>query len=354
MDTQAEKHPEFFDFPSFIKQYFDWYEIDGTNEKILENISLWANRNPKFNDIEPGWHIDRGLLFCGSPGVGKDELLRLTNQYLKYLRSPYNFSHRVVWEFASQFQSKDNGGYVCFAGEGKGNRHYEELALTDPATGYPTREVVNNFGTKVLIGAELIHVTHNAFKNSGVQSHFTTNEPKERLAEFYGERAMSRLKYMCNFFEFYGKDRRENATPVFMRNINQPIIPRKPRDISKETEIENKTILEDNYAHFLATGDIPKYASLTYNQLVAYGVSLIDEEGMRLLKEMLAERYVPQISLLRKNDSDKEDEKRNFVQTQSKVMAVGSFFTKLKTNGAKTIFGEKKVDVDELAENIKK
>lgn len=353
MDTLIKKQPDILDFPSFIKEFFDWYVIDDENRRTIQNLSLWANRNPKFNGIEPGWHIDRGLLVMGNPGAGKDELLRLLNQYLKFLGSQYIYSHRIVWEFAADFQNKERGGYGCFSGEGKGNRHYEELALTDPATNYPTREVVNHFGTKVLIGAELIHITHNAFKNYGFQSHFSTNEPENRLFDFYGERAISRLKYMCNFIKFFGEDRRENAIPVFMKNANQPVIRVKNEvEVSRQMDEENTFMLEEGYRNFLESGVMPQYASLTYMLMVAKGVKVCTEEDLQEIKESLAETYVPEISISRKNETEREEEKKLQVQIQSKVTALKIYYNLLKSNGATSIFGEKVANVDLLAEKI--
>ncbi len=340
---------EILDFTSFIKKYFDWYIVDALNSKILSQIGLWAARNPKFNNMEPGWHIDRALLIWGNPGSGKDEIFRLLNQYLRYLKSKYTFDHRIVWNFAGEFSSKDTGGYRVFAGEGKRNRYYEELALTDEQTGFPSREYVQHFGNKLLIGAELIHITHNAFKNYGVQSHFSTNLEEDKLKEVYGDRVYSRLKYMCNFMKLYGKDRRKEEVPVFLSNINQPPGPPPLREFSEYEVKESKMNLEQYYADFLEHKTPAINLSLVYNMLVAHGVQVATDDELRALMEECEEIYSEEdISKSRRTPSEKAADKKASIWERSKQISVNLFFQKLKDAGAKSIFGIVEVDVDEM------
>lgn len=348
MHTPLKKETENLDFQSFIKEYFNWFDIDGHNLKILQDLSLWANRDKRFNDREPGWHIDRGILIWGNPGAGKDELFKILNVYLNYLGSRYRFSHKVVWKFAGAFQLKveDGGGFGCFNLEGKGNRQYEELCLTDEKSGYPEREVVNNFGNKILIGSELIHVTYDAFKNTGIQSHFSTNAKEDELREIYGARIYSRLKYMCNFMKLVGIDRRLITTPVFMKNSNQPVLPPPPRELSKDIDIENKKAIEDYYAQFLLDNSIPTNAAIVYNIMASYGVSIMEDEAMRVLMEQVADEYVGVAGIARKTERERAEAKRIFVWEESKKRALREYYELLKNKGAKSVFGEREVNVD--------
>lgn len=358
MHPQTKKETDILDFVSFIKKYFNWYEIDGFNLKTLQNLSLYANRDKKFNGIEQGWHIDRGLLIWGNPGTGKDELFRLLNQYYTYLNSPYHFTHRIVWEYGGKFQDKENGGYKCFSEEGKGNRYYEELCMLDAATSYPTREVVTHFGTKILIGAELIHVCHNAFKNYGVQSHFSTNVEDPGLQNFYGEMSYSRLKYMCNFMKFVGKDRRKEQDPVFISNINQPPPPPPPRELSRNIEMENRQILEDAYQHFLKHNQLPDNSALLYDSMVAYGVKVAEDEEMREIMEVVEPRYKGEGMGARMTASERERVKSAYVWRNSREIALLNYYNLLKVNGAESIFniisivapGEEKVGEKSIGE----
>jgi len=332
---------EILDFTSFIKKYFDWYEIDGFNLKIIQQVGLWATRNKKFNNIEPGWHIDRGLLIWGNPGSGKDEMFRLLNQYLNYLNSKYYFDHRVVWKFADKFSHKENGGYKVFDEEGKTNRYYEELALTNEATGFPDREQVQHFANKILIGAELIHLTHNSFKNYGLMAHFSTNLDEDKLKSVYGERVYSRLKYMCNFIKMSGKDRRKEEEPVFLKNINQPAPPPQPRELDVREHEDNKSILEGYYQDFLQEKNPSIPMALMYDTLIAYDVKVATDDQLRELMDKHEKTYVSDAPALRlRTASEKETYKKSEIWKRSKESAVKHFFQVLKDNNAKTIFGE--------------
>lgn len=337
---------EIMDFVSFIKKYFDYYEIDGFNLKILQHLNLWANRDKKFNNLTPGWHIDRGLLLWGNPGSGKDEVFRLLNQYLTYLRSPYHFDHRIVWEFSERFSKKDGGGYGCFSEEGKANRYYEELCLTDEATDYPTKEVAQHMGNKVLVGSEIIHLAHNSFKNNGIQAHFSTNVEEERLRIIYGERAYSRLKYMCNFIKITGKDRRKELSPVFLRNVNQPPPPPKPKELELKEHEDNKTSMDQHYYDFLADKTPSTNLALVYNILVSYGVAVATDDELRQLMEQHEKVYVAaDPSLFKASATEKEKAKQVALWERSRVVAVQLFFQKMKDRGAKSIFGMREVEV---------
>lgn len=346
MDTPIKTEPLILDFQSFIRKYFDWYEIDGFNTKTIHKLGLYANRDKKFNGMESSWHIDRSILLYGNPGTGKDELFRLLNQYYKYLRSPYVFSHKVVWKFAEPFATKDIG-YKCFSEEGLGNRYYEELALTDENTGLPTREMVQNFGNKILIGAELVHLCYNSWKHEGWMAHFSTNIRKEDdLRDIYGERIFSRLKEMCNFMPLIGKDRRSEVEPVFIKNRNQAPGPPPPPELSRDEVMENKKVLELAYNFFLVNDDLPEGAALLYDCMVAYGVKICEDEKMRGIMEEVAPRYLGEGLTSRATASDKEKNKSRYVWEKSREIALLGYYELLKEKGCTSIFEERVVNLE--------
>lgn len=350
MDTDKKQIVETMDFASFIKEYFTSYEIDANNAKLIGQIGFWANRNGKFNGMESGWHIDRGILISGPVGAGKDELFKLLRRYISYLRSPYGFSSKVIWKFASEF-TKDKMGYSAFDQENTGNVYYEELALTDNQ-GNPTREMVSHYGNRLLIGAEIITIRHKLFLETAYQSHFSTNLTEEKLEEVYGDRCMSRLYEMCNFMFLLGKDRRGKVAPVFAKNKMMPSAP-PPRQITVDEEMENIARLEQHYLDFLANKLPSTSLALVYNMLEAYGVRVSTEEEMRSLMDSAEFGYVDDSpSMIRKTNREKEDIKRTKIWELSRKLAVELFFQKMKDYGAKSIFQEVTVNMDNLVKPI--
>lgn len=341
MDASQKENKELLDFTSFIKNYFPTYQIDGNNSKLITQIGLWAIRFEEFNKMEDGWHIDRGLLISGPVGAGKDELFRLLRKYISYLGSPYGYGSKVVWEFAKPFM-KD--GYDCF-NEQTGNIYYEELALTDEATGQPTREFVNHFGTKILIGSEIINVRYNVFKNYGYQTHFSTNLNEDELEKVYGKRCMSRLYEMCNFMVLSGKDRRGRVDPEFKSNKNKPVTPNS-RETTIEEHFENKQMLEREYKQYCETGSVSELVSLNYDLLLTYGCKLeIQKDVERSTKFLLLQReYTPAIGAKLTN-SEREREQNYYAWGQLKKISVISFYSQLKQSGAKSIFNDVEVNL---------
>lgn len=350
MDDIVKRSEQILDFVSFIKKYFTSYEVDGFNYKLLEHIGFWANRNPKFNDLSPGWHIDRGILISGPVGSGKDEIFKLLRRYISYLRSPYGFSSKVVWKFASEF-TKDKMGYMAFDQENTGNVYYEELALTDNQ-GNPTREMVSHYGNRLLIGAEIITIRHKLFLETAYQSHFSTNLVEQELETVYGDRCMSRLYEMCNFMFLKGKDRRGKVAPVFAKNKMVPNAP-PPREVTVEEERENIARLERHYLDFLESKIPSTSLALVYNMLVAYGVQVATEDEMRSLMDSAEFGYVSDDpGLARRTASEKEAAKRTRVWELSRKLAVELFFQKMKDHNAKSIFREVEVNIENLVKPI--
>lgn len=341
----AEKE-QIVDFQSFLRLNFPDFVIDKGNARVVEDLSLWAARDLKFNNrpAKPGgpktnWHIDRGIMLIGSVGIGKDEMFRMLRRYLVYLHSPYVFRHKVVWHFAAEF-SKEKIGYNAFAQENSKNTYYEELCLTDEQTGIPTREYGNHYGSKVLIGSELIKIRYDLWHSDATMSHFSTNENEQKLQEIYGSRGFSRLKEMCNFIYMYGDNRRFHVEPKFAKNVNTPIPPPKVNVNLEEDILWNKNKLNNDFKEFIATGTLPETVALDFNLLTYNGVHVATDDELRLLMEASEPMYVPDPKMVAKSSSDKERAKRDFIWAQAKKLAVQTFYMRMKEAGAKSIFDE--------------
>ena len=347
MDTTKKETPEILDFTSFIKNYFPLYEIDGHNSKVIAHLGLWAKRVEKFNGLDHGWHIDRGIILSGPVGAGKDEIFKILRKYLSYLRSPYGYTHQIVWKFSDLFS---NQGYACFD-DIKGNIYFEELGLTDERSGQPTRELAKYYGNTVLVGAEIITERHRIFKNNGFQSHFSTNLSEDELEKIYGNRCMSRLYEMCNFVVITGKDRRGLKAPQFNHNLIQPAPPA-ARETTVDEHKENIKILEAEYKLFCDQGITSEAVSINYNLLKVYGCAVATEEEMRIFMELAGGSYQAPV-LTEFSKSQKLRDKDHHTWALARKLAVEKFYSNLKSAGCKTIFTVVDVNIpkDKLLEN---
>ncbi len=332
-----EKNTELLDFQSFVKNYFPEYKIDPDNEITIKMLSLWSAGNKMFENKAQGYHLDKGILLIGDIGTGKTDLFRILQVYLgRYLKSRYQFNYQVVWKFTSDF---NKNGYDCFNDQEEGHRYYDELCLVDGRNKVPQKEMAMHFGSRMLVGEEIIMMRYNVFKSCGYQSHFSTNATPAQLAEIYGDRAFSRLTEMCNFLTLVGDDRRNTGGPNIYRNINKPSAP-PPREISEEEDSDNKKMLETEYVEFLKTGLVSDMATIHYELLKIYKCDVGTDEQMRANMEMVSPGYSAGFLTLDKGKTAISDDKRAFVWKEAKKLAVTLFYQRLKEGGAQSIFGE--------------
>lgn len=346
---KMEKNTELLDFHSFLKNYFPEYKIDADNDLTIKMLSMWSCRDKRFENKEKGYHLDKGIMLLGDIGTGKTDLFRILQVYLKrYLKSRYQFSYQVVWKFTSEF---NKNGYDCFSDQEEGHRYYDELCLVDTRNKQPLKEMAMHFGSKLLVGEEIIMMRYNVLKSCGYQSHFSTNATPAQLAEVYGDRAYDRLTEMCNFLTLVGESRRGNGGPNIYRNINNPAPP-PPREISEEEDSDNKKMLEAEYTEFLNSGIVSDMATIHYELLKIYKCDVGNDEQMRANMEMVSPGYSVGFLTLDKGKTAISDDKKAFVWKEAKKLAVTLFYQRLKEGGAKSIFGE--VSISGLPEDYKK
>lgn len=339
-------------FREFLGKYFPTYIIDSNNESVVEKFTQWAARDPKFEDKELGHHLDKGILLTGTIGTGKTDLFVMLKYYLnQYLRSKYAFKDSVVWSFTSAFNQK---GYESLNNQEHGNMYYDELCLTDDNTNFPEKERAMNYGSKIIVGAEIILLRYNSFKQFGYQTHFTTNADFKDLKRIYGERAYSRLNEMCNFLVLTGEDRRESSDPRIFKNMNAPVqdkvVPSK--ELTEKEIEENKQMLEKEYATFLQTGEVSILVSMHYIILKQIGVNLGSDEETEEYKKIAKTKFTEPISMARKFESERKQELTTFVNNEYKKIAVTKFYEKMKAGGAKSIFGDADFNNNEIMKKL--
>jgi hypothetical protein len=356
MDSNTQNDDLILDFTSYIKKFYPEYKFDEHNKTLIKHLSLWANRDPKFNDLEPGWHLDRGIILFGVPGVGKDVLCRTLAAYLRYLRSQYAYGTRIVWEYSDKFMKEKSN--ACLKDVGLANCYFEELARTDekvtdkfgkelPLT--CSIEDVQSFGNKLLIGAQLINVRSNIFVQFGYQSHFSTNCNEDQLRTLYGVRVVDRLREMCNYLVLKGESKRGKVAPQFVRN-KMAYTPPPARETTIDEHKENRALLEAEYSTYLETGQVTEKASLNFYILRSYNCAVAGDDELRDLMEMAAEDYVPPHNSFKTINRD--EHKTAFQWEHARKIAVIKFYQNLKKEGAKTIFGIVDVPVNNMVRDM--
>jgi DNA replication protein DnaC len=186
--------------------------IDEHNEPVFNLLCHYFSDSAEFIDIAKKLGIDnpsleKGLFLCGNFGVGKSWLMSLFRKNNKRV-------FHVVEAKAVAKQYKINGNEAI--------EKYNTIiknALDDPSVFYQqysalciedigAEDVKGNFGDKCNVVGDIIEERYAKGCLKG-WFHGTTNLTTEQLKEYYGGRAISRLRECVNLIELSGPDRRK-------------------------------------------------------------------------------------------------------------------------------------------------
>ncbi len=199
------------------KEVYPYFKTDAENEDAIKLLLLYIARDERFETAMPdrNYSLGKGLLLNGRPGTGKTVLLRIVQRTLYYLRSDIQFKRLNMREICQDYQAS---GPAILMPEQK-HWFVDEFGLT-------TREQVQSYGNKIIVGDELVGIRYDLFQR-GYMLHLTTNLTEQQMIDFYNERTVSRLHEMCNFIPLDGNDRRPAAKPIPVTRLEKKHVDRK-------------------------------------------------------------------------------------------------------------------------------
>lgn len=189
-----------------LKNIYGW-ELDQYNEDVIRKLCFYFSNDARFESLEEGFSLKKGLLIPGPVGCGKTTLLSI---FSKNSANPYRIiSARTIAEQYAEFGASAIQQYSAIQTvpplEWYGNN---KLGLCIDDMG--TEQIKKNFGNELNVITEII-LNRYDLKIDFSKTHITTNIAADEIKDHYGVRASSRMREMLNIiaFPFDAPDRRK-------------------------------------------------------------------------------------------------------------------------------------------------
>lgn len=186
------------------------YRIDGDNKAVVLNMFRWLIGDEHFKASNPVTHksvqgrLNKGIYLCGQTGTGKT----LSMNILK----------RIIYAFGLKYElnrQQTSLYWKTYRADVLADRYAHGDSLQDvidlPVLGIDDLGTEN---TDIVYMGNHMNLMKNIIEQRGDRkdrlTFFTSNLAigSQELTDKYGERAVSRLTDMCNFYFLKGKDHR--------------------------------------------------------------------------------------------------------------------------------------------------
>lgn len=208
---------------SIGQQMTSAFVIDDDNRFVFENLIKYFHGDmecrcidPETRQIKPA-NLKKGIFIAGSCGTGKSMAMRIMSYYGRHMEANGRIYEAQIGIYDA-FEQKEDRCYIfgrqvrvdqiCdqFADNGKIQSFKNCHILTVDDLGAEQNETLY-MGNRLNVMRQLIEYRGD---NCDQITSFTSNYPMlhQVMVDRYGDRAVSRLKEMCNYYELKGKDRR--------------------------------------------------------------------------------------------------------------------------------------------------
>lgn len=199
---------ENFGFSSVENDGKPVFKLDKNNEFILLALCRYFVNDLEFENMHPGWKLNKGIALMGNVGLGKSLIMRL---FANNKRRCFNvISCRDV---SSDYAVNGHEALTKYSDTPIGT--YDYRTYYQKYFGYcfddlGTEATKKNFGNELNVMADIILNRYDHKVMFGFEcTHITTNLSADEIESFYGTRVRSRFKEMFNPLILTGNDHRK-------------------------------------------------------------------------------------------------------------------------------------------------
>jgi hypothetical protein len=192
------------------KQRKEKFVIDEQNKFVYENILRWIHADESMMSLSPAGEpiigdIYKGIYIAGPTGTGKSWLLDIMSEYAGIFRFKIEIGQEQIPMCWKNIRTDE----ICdeYSKDGKIGHYkrckiigFQDLGSEQPETLY--------MGNRINVMRSIIEYRGDSTDSCTL---ITSNLPirSKQMETMYGDRVVSRLHEMCNYYELKGRDRRK-------------------------------------------------------------------------------------------------------------------------------------------------
>jgi hypothetical protein len=188
------------------RNYGDSFEYDEWNVDVFQTLCLYFTEDPRFEELDPTYSLNKNLLIFGPVGCGKTSVLRL------FSANPLqSFQIVTCSHIQDQYISKGIDGirqYQYYKPINTNSMYFGQslLGWAFDDLGHELKNIehkeANYMGNYRFVMEKMILHWYDTNSWKGNKLHITTNLTGEQIEKIYGERAFTRMSEMFNLVKF--------------------------------------------------------------------------------------------------------------------------------------------------------
>ena len=183
------------------------FTLDDKNHNIVRILCRYFTKDKRFEEMGPGWNLEKGIILAGNVGTGKTTLMKLFNANQKA-------SYNIISCRKMADQYADMGPEMLHIYSRKLNIATSIDTFYQNQVGacfddLGTERQGKHYGDAANVMEQIILNRYDNTNAPWYYTHITTNLTADEIENYYGTRVRSRMREMFNLITLEGEDRRK-------------------------------------------------------------------------------------------------------------------------------------------------